>query len=586
MTELYFGPFYEQVRLFVTGESIFRLECVYYSVYIFFSALFFLTIYSGFLNVSQGFYREPYRKKIDLFLISGVLLLFFLKSLTFYQDHLNPDEGMLLTASINMIYDPRPWVSADATTLGPASYLIVNLFAAVGKLFGGNGFITYFLCRVVLTFLVISTFIILYKVLLKNISVAMARIISFLYILFFATSLENMEINAYNTEYVYILCFIICIYYIFHIRKHQSQFALIIAGISAGIFSYIKLQTAPIMLSVIAWMFYSIYYSHMYSNTSKNHWFKSMALYSIAIILPTVLLVSYLSAYNGLGRAYFFYISNAADHISAIDTVFFRRFLELSHVFLRHRSSIQIILVILVSCYFCLWYNKSLSLDHVFAFITVFVAIFVLMRPLRGSPHYIIFVSMPAFIFLMLSLKAVEANPDTESWKKFKVFYPMLFGFLGVWIIISSPMEYLQHSLNMTRAGFVTRETETNKTLTNIILKNTHPADPILVWGWAMQFHVYTNRPSATAQSNIERILGHYSKENIDIFIRQIKKNKPKLIIDAVSPSSWMFYDENVLAISKHNAVWNAIKDDYTLEKVIPDRGGSIKVYAREPLRE
>jgi hypothetical protein len=127
-----------------------------------------------------------------------------------------------------------------------------------------------------------------------------------------------------------------------------------------------------------------------------------------------------------------------------------------------------------------------------------------------------------------------------------------------------------------------------NKNFSNIsriIMQQTTPDDYILVWGYESRLHVYTNRRSATAQSDIERIWGYkghpYPHENVDHYIQDIKTNKPKLIVDVVAPGSHIYMDEKY-AIENHKEVWSAIKDDYELINIYPVEGGSYKIYTRK----
>lgn len=581
MTEPYIAPYYEYVRAFIMGDYFSTPLYLHAILYGYFAVLFFLTFFSIYFG-----WRNQKKGNIDYFLITSLILFISLKTLTLYQDSFNPDEGMLISAAINLMHDPKPWVSADATTLGPLAYGILSLTAYIIKLFGGNGFITYFLARAVLTFCIISSYIMLYKLFLLKTNRLTAQLTAFLFLLYFGTSTEDMEINAYNTEYTYVLFFTLSVYGLYQLKEKQSIIFLIISGLTAGVLPYIKLQVVPMQLCLILWTYSSIFLLQWNFLISRKSTVIYAILYSIMLALPTIVFASYVASYNGLENAYFYYYENAQAHIAPLTFQFFENFFKIFYVYLAHFSSILPFSITILSIFIVLLHIKRFNIDILFSFLIVFASIFALMRPARGFPHYNIFVVIPAFILLLNSLYIIcqEYNDQNSShWKLNTILYPTLLSFSGLFFLASEPFNYIRHSITTMQQSFSYRTSTVYKNVTQTILDNTAPDDPIVVWGWAMQFHVYTNRPSATAQSNIERIWGNYPIHNIQLFINDLKRTKPKLIIDAVAPSSWMFWDEKVLALPLHKEIWNVVKDDYRLLKVIPDGHGSIKIYIREP---
>jgi hypothetical protein len=117
-----------------------------------------------------------------------------------------------------------------------------------------------------------------------------------------------------------------------------------------------------------------------------------------------------------------------------------------------------------------------------------------------------------------------------------------------------------------------------------MIIQRTDPDDYIVVWGWEARINIYTNRRSATAQSDIARLKTlweSYSHENVTNYINDIKMNRPKLIIDVVAPNSFAFSEEKY-ALENYKEVWEAIKNDYELTDIYPVDSGSFKIYTRK----
>src|SRR5690606_9424772 len=119
------------------------------------------------------------------------------------------------------------------------------------------------------------------------------------------------------------------------------------------------------------------------------------------------------------------------------------------------------------------------------------------------------------------------------------------------------------------------------------IVDKTTPEDAIVVWGWEARINLYTQRRSATAQSDIQRLVSrHYPRENTRIYIADILRNKPKLIVDVVAPGCFAYDDADRYGIHAHGDVYAAIQDRYVLTDVITveqaDRSGSYRVYTRK----
>jgi hypothetical protein len=117
------------------------------------------------------------------------------------------------------------------------------------------------------------------------------------------------------------------------------------------------------------------------------------------------------------------------------------------------------------------------------------------------------------------------------------------------------------------------------------VAEQTTHDDYIVVWGWERCIFVFANRKSGTAQTDIQRLYPPYSSKNIDMYVSDIKRNKPKLIIDVVAPYSFVYSDWETYGLENHKQVWPEICNDYMLAGILrfPD-GVDYRVYSRNNL--
>jgi hypothetical protein len=528
------------------------------------------------------------KKSKIAFLVLGILTLFIYRSLSFYQYLMNPDEGMILTAALNILEDGKLWVSADSTTLGPISYLLVAWVCRVVRLIGINCDVTYFLGRFIATMLIIGTFCFLYKVCLKNLSLKLSRVVCLFFIFLFYFFYYH-DYQQYNTEFVFVFLITIIIYLAYKIRTNMNCRLILPTGFLCGLLPYVKLQTIPMVFVCIVWILYIIWDISRTDgcNQAIRLTIKRSVVFFVGIFLPTILLVIYCSTYeHGLSNAYFYYIKNAIAHVGPISL---SESYNVFHFFAFEDWFNSLFKIIVLSIALLVLIRPKWNSNWLFSFLLMLSSLFAVLRTAYPYHHYMIFLSIPALFFLITSLQIISCNGTSHSGFLVKVgSFLKQENRLSIFLIIAWLFLFNGFVGNVEKQTKSINLEGNNKRFSGIsrfIMQQTAPDDYILVWGWEMKIYIYTNRRSATAQSNIERIWGEkyrdYPHENVDHFIDDIKTNQPKLIVDVVTPGSYFFVEEKY-ALENHTEVWNAIKADYKLRYIYPVEGGSYKIYIRK----
>lgn len=566
---LHFGPFYSFAVEIFTAWPYFRIV-IFCIALLGILALVTLTLYPA-----RNIYKNKATNTRDiLFVFISVMMIFICRGLAFYSDIANPDEGMILTAALNTYGDPRLWVVADSTTIGPITYLIINALRYCGELFGGDGDCSFALARFAGAILLSGSFLLLYRSLQIHLSNTISRSVMIFYV-FFYSFYFSFDMKAYNSEFPYIFFCSLGIYGIFLLTSQISFFKIILIGISLGTMPYCKLQCLPMMAVCIMWCCYTLY-SKWKESLLRNR--KKLALYYLilasAVLLPTVLIVAHCLTYeHGFSNAYFYYIKNSMDHIQPLLNTSITDTLSLLGSFINTANMGKIFILPCLGVFVLIAFPASFTIEWGLSVLLMCSALFATLRPGVYFAHYLHFLVPPFIIFFALSLKiAMNSTTRRMTWLKLKL--PAFILLVCAFVFFDSPKYFSRQVKYVIRGNEIVGLNKNRNDwylVSQKILDATTMTDHILVWGWSMELHIYTNRKSATAQSNIERIWGgKYNSLNAINYLADIQKNRPKLIIDTVTPFAFGFHDREKYGIESHPLIWPAIKNEYKREEILP----------------
>jgi len=548
-----------------------------------------------------------------IFIICSIAIILIFRGLSLYSDMFAHDEGMHLSVAITLFHDMRPFVSASAGTLGLVNQLFIIGFYSILKLFISDIGISFFLLRVINIFIILSTFILLKKILLLRLNRMLSYSILFFYTVFFSFS-WFYDIQAFNTEYLFILFTAICIYCIYKFNVNKKMSFIIIFCIICGSMPFIKLQTLPMCFILILWQFYFVYKSDeniIFFN--KNVKKKYIYIFSFScLILPVILLFLVLLSYeNGIKNAWFYYITNAQTRIGSHDFITYFNFFinRLIPFFMKvewlNAVIITIIIILLISLRY-IGTKIKINMMWFFSFLFFSFTLISVIIPLAAFHHYILFLIVPLIIFAAETITCIYEHDSIKILfleriknigkinlilKRFNIIkYVNKKNIITLTIIILTLLIFKSFPNNVKNDTILSNKGiagSSNKYLTKAaqyIINNTNRNDSIVVWGWEQRIYVYSNRRQGTSASCIEHLFDAnyhiYPEHNVNIFIADINRNKPKIIIDVVAPGSFAFGDVEKFSLEKHK-VWESIKNDYYLKDVIPVQDGSYKIYKR-----
>jgi hypothetical protein len=600
-SNLNFGPYYEQVSNWILTQT---------NASQYFAILAVLLV--GVL-ITLIFISDKFKHSRTLFIICSITIIFIFRGLSLYSDLFTPDEGNHLATAITLSHDGRFWVAANTSTAGPAFVILILIVHKIINLFFPSFGITVFLLRLTGIIIISISFILLLKIFESRLNKKIARAISLFFVMFFSFSYimpffglqELPEIQAVNTEFPCMLFITIFLYALYKFKDNNNFISLITAGLALGILPLTKLQTVPICAALILWSFYEILrkeYSLSERRKDKRHY--ALLVYIGMAALPSILLFLYCLTYeNGIENAIFYYILNANAYTGGHNLVSILKYaiLNLFPMLLGNPwyNSISIIILAALITSLALFLIKKMEAkinsNYFFSCILVLFSIEAVAHPMRPFAHYIIFLVVPALIFLMETvvllitvnfkwIKPPKQNIPKKVLEIFRKSNIITFCLLVLTLALFSsfPGLVLRNTVLSIKTGFTGLIGSSNPYSTytaQLVTELTNKDDYIVVWGfgWLQGIYVYANRKSGTANVDIERLFttyASYSSKNIDLYISDIKRNKPKLIIDVVARPSVTLSDRETHGLKNHAQVWPAIRDDYTFEGILDFQDG------------
>lgn len=236
------GPFYEQISYWVDTQ---QNTASYFGI---------MSIVLVIILILLIFLSGKFKYSCLLFYIVSITTLIIFRSLSLYADLYNADEGMHLANAISLLQDMSLWVSTDTTTFGPVNALLILIIHCVVNIFFRSVGISFFLLRLINIIIISISFVLLSKIFEDRLGKKIGKILSLFYILFFSFSF-NFDLQAFNSEYTFLLFVSITLYFhLYKFKKGEGNIGALLTGaFFCGIMPYIKLQTVPMCVAIILW---------------------------------------------------------------------------------------------------------------------------------------------------------------------------------------------------------------------------------------------------------------------------------------------------------------------------------------------
>jgi len=176
------------------------------------------------------------------------------------------------------------------------------------------------------------------------------------------------------------------------------------------------------------------------------------------------------------------------------------------------------------------------------------VAFGIVVAPGRSSQHYLQLLWLPMTLHAgMLAGALAEASRvrsrPGRGWRTGLVWLAWIG--LGV----APQLYYRTHDWNPYLAPFCeNRGRMPGNPVAELVRQWARPGDTMAVWGWAPRFHVLTQLPHATSESNAERQISPGPRRPYfrARFLRELRARSPAIFLDAVGPGNFGYHERSV----------------------------------------
>jgi hypothetical protein len=522
--------------------------------------------------------RENWLKRLlgFLILLGMALPAWRWRSLT-YNGEINVDEGTTIALALKYLHDPIPWRSVDGITCGPLATWVTLWAPLVGLK------ITYATLRITGLLMVFISAVGTALGMREILGRRLALLATLPPLTLLLTTL-NFDFVTFAMEYLPVAICVWAVYLILRQHRSPGSVGAFLVGALTGSLPFTKLQAAP--AGVVLYLICSgvIYLQRNPQQTGYKRrlaWLAAGGLFVPALILVPVAAAGvwdeFIYFYLVCGTTY----KNEAQQISPL-------------VFLLRGSAdfgAYFLAVVSVSVFSLFGLQRSAAPRLLrrwlvgFAIIAGYLGVTLLsvFRSGFGFPHYLLLLVFPLSLLMAWCLKGailpLNENNLNEPRGLFSGFYA-----LSVVLIVQCGMgvaEYIK--INPQLLGPWGAEVNA---VVPVLLRYGKPGDSMMVWGWNNKLHAFTGFRPATRFVGLTYIMDpspNYNRHR-DLFLSDLKADKPKLFVDAVDEFRWPTWPPGAQA--RHDMIpelsqwvrqeYNLVADVQTAPQKLP-----VRVYVR-----
>jgi hypothetical protein len=471
---------------------------------------------------------------------------------------LNPDEASFLTGAMALARSPVPWGSMNPFTTGPLHYCALAVLSWLGQP------LDYFNARVLGLFLLSGALFFSGRALGCFMGRTQARLalVPALLLLCFVQIRDFLSFSS-EVSSVFAGALLIWLLALAAVRRGAGYFFL--AGLAAGALPLIKIQAAPLALLFAAALGALALLGRRGGQKAR---LTSLAAAGCAA-LPALTLA--LVTLTGNLRFFFeaFIMSNFgyARHSSSSGAVIIPKLEDVWDSFFYFDGmtvyifcSLTLALTSFLAAAFP-WLRKKLSRERVFwalfAAAWLAVSFYTAFAPGKFFAHYMVFLIPPLGCAPFLFLSLLIRRPARDI---LLVVFLMIFGGLTLFFFAADPNIFIRPAHYYDRSNITA--------LSKFIKGLGFDGAKMCVWGWMPQYHVETGIPQGARDHETHGIYDQWNSSRKDYFIgeylRDLRKNRPEIFIDAVTSGSFMYSDKSKYGPETAEPVFKYVTENYS----------------------
>ncbi|GGC11200.1 hypothetical protein [Dyadobacter sediminis] len=516
-------------------------------------------ILAGIVIVAGIFRLVPER----VFMGLSILLLIFMRlPVIVFNKELNPDESQMLSHAITLFRDPLYWRSVDGTTIGPLdNYLLV-----VPRILGFQ--LSYISARLIGILCTCGSLLFLFFTLKNWFGNVTART-AFVLPLVFLSFTQEKDFVHYSSEQLPILLLSLSVWLLSRITTHSGSLKsnALFLGLTAGTIPFAKLQAVPQALVIVfcaSWVCY--------------RWFRlredprPLQMLLLGGLTFPVITFTWAYFYQVLTDLIDFYLfgnviyANGNEKISILSQLLLT--INQSADFISFTIILMIpFIVAVIRIFKRLPDRKEEYIIRFTILLLIVTTIYAVTKSGNNFIHYLNFCLIPWTLLAAYGL---------ENFKQWCIVPSVL---LLIWFAAKDAYFYVkEHRLNDYASHDKTDFEES--AVVKALRKYSKPDDYMVVWGWQSGYYVEAQLPQGTAESHSERsIFNHPMRQKyFNRYVKDIKRTKPAIILDAVGKNSLWLQDKKTQSIESFPGIYTYIQKNYSLVGSFDDT----KLYVRK----
>jgi hypothetical protein len=532
---------------------------------------FILWIGIGIATILPAFWRKWVISDWAYLLFSSLLVVMMRLPIILFNRELNADESQNLSHAITLRQNLVYWEAVDGTTIGPLDQYILLI---PNYLFGLP--FDYTLARWVGVGCILVVIVFFYFALQRFTDFTIARL-AMLPLTGFLAFTQHEGFVHYTSEHLP-LALMAMLFWLFskaYRTERRYYIRLFLMGLLVGMIPFGKLQAVP-PTAIIVFFTWLLIVKHQGKLSLSGDW-GTFSLVLGALCFP--LGVSVLATFHGVFQDFIrFYIEANASYGSGkplseslmrlpiyfhqvndfyvFSLISFWLFLSLGIVRYRYKSTRPTPIF--------LWF---------FAISTLIGSLYAVLKPGNEFSHYLLFLLMPLTLINACFISEIYQRALQKS-------SILKFGSIALLLLLIMPTigfllekKGVQGSLNKYISTPQTNRQLAESGVSKEIAKYTQQGDYLTVWGWTCKYYVETGLPAGTAENHTERCIFQHQMKDVykDRFIKDIRRSKPKVFVDAVGINSLWVTDSKTQGYQTWEELRRYIDNNYTLKATIDD---------------
>lgn len=464
------------------------------------------------------------------------LLLARWRSLTF-PGEISVDEGSTIAQGLKYLHDPIPWRSVDGITCGPLSTWVALWAPLVGLK------LSFFSLRLTSLMLIVAALAATALCTREIVGKRFSLLCVFPAATLLASTL-NTDFLTFALEYLPVAMASGAVFLILSDYRSPHALKVYFVGFITGAMPFSKLQAAP---SAVFLFLVCAALIVLARRKDRRLLLKHLAcIAGGGLTVPALMLAPVILA--GAWHEFLdFYLFAGAAYKNT--TFVFAFPLDAYLVQGNFDFGVYWIACMAASTLFVCFVQKRGPLREWGVGLGILLAylgtvLFSVLRSGFNFPHYLLLLIIPVTLITAWALKAFLAFPTAAAAPRRDLIV------LGTFGVLAFAQVYTAGILYSERPDLVRRWDYEEDPVVPVLSRLARPGDSMAIWGWANKYHAWTGIRPATrfvGTAYVTDPAPRYDRHR-RLFLEDLKRDKPRLFVDAVDEFRWPTWPQGALA--------------------------------------